>query len=201
MTDTIMKEKEESIILGYFDNEKNVKDYIKMVEGYDGRDLIKVLKTYLPKGSSLLELGMGPGKDLDLLRKYYRVTGSDNSQVFLDIYKQRRRNAELLLLDAVEVNTKRKFDCIYSNKVLHHLTKAELKKSFANQEKNLKRKGLLFHSFWYGNKVEIYKGIRFTYYTEAELVKMFSNDYELLEFKRYKEMKEDDSMYVVLRKK
>jgi cyclopropane fatty-acyl-phospholipid synthase-like methyltransferase len=187
--------------LRYFDDVENVKKYLKMVEGYDGRELIKVLKTYLPNCSSVLELGMGPGKDLDILRKSFKVTGSDNSQVFLDYYKRRRKNVDLLLIDAVELNTKRKFDCIYSNKVLHHLTKTELKKSFVNQKKNLKRKGLLFHSFWYGNKVEIYKGIRFTYYTEVELLKMFSNDYELLELKRYKEMKKDDSMYVVLRKK
>jgi cyclopropane fatty-acyl-phospholipid synthase-like methyltransferase len=187
--------------LGYFDDVDNVKKYLEMVEGYDGSELTKVLKTYLPKDSSILELGMGPGKDLDILRKSFKVTGSDNSQVFLDFYKQRRKNADLLLLDAVEMNTKRKFDCIYSNKVLHHLTKNELKKSFVNQKKNLKRKGLLFHTFWYGSKEEIFNSLRFIYYNELELVKMFSNDYELLELKRYKELKKDDSMYVVFRKK
>ena len=187
--------------MGYFDNAKNVKEYMDMADGYDGRELIEVLKSYLPKDSSVLELGMGPGKDLDILGKIFKVTGSDYSPVFLDLYRRRRKNVDLLLLDAVQMNTKRKFDCIYSNKVLHHLTKTELKKSFVNQKKNLKRKGLLFHSFWYGNTVEIYKGIRFTYYTETELVKMFSKDIELLEFKRYKELKKDDSMYVVLRKK
>lgn len=51
-----------------------VQEYIEMVEGYDGTELINVLKNYLPKGSSLLELGMGPGKDLDLLKKTYSVT-------------------------------------------------------------------------------------------------------------------------------
>lgn len=189
------------ILLGYFDDVDNVKKYLKMVEGYDGSELINVLKTYLPKDSSILELGMGPGNDLDILRKSFKVTGSDNSQVFLDFYKQRRKNADLLLLDAVEINTKRKFDCIYSNKVLHHLKKDELKKSFVNQKKNLKRKELLFHTFWYGSKKEIFNCLRFTYYNELELVKMFSNDYELLELKRYKELKKDDSMYAVFRKK
>ena len=72
--------------MAYFDDKKNVLDYIKMSEGYDGRDLVQVLRRYLPEGSSLLELGMGPGKDLDLLRPHYRVTGSDNSQVFLDLW-------------------------------------------------------------------------------------------------------------------
>ncbi len=35
----------------YFEEEKNVEDYIKMAEGYDGRELIEVLKKYLPPGS------------------------------------------------------------------------------------------------------------------------------------------------------
>lgn len=40
-----------------------------MAEGYDGEELIKILKEYLPEKSTLLELGMGPGKDLDILKK------------------------------------------------------------------------------------------------------------------------------------
>ena len=58
----------------YYDNEKNARDYIEMAEGYDGRELIKVLKQYLPDGASLLELGMGPGVDLELLNQSYQVT-------------------------------------------------------------------------------------------------------------------------------
>jgi ubiquinone/menaquinone biosynthesis C-methylase UbiE len=70
--------------MNYYDEIDNVREYIEMAEGYDGRELIEVLKQYLPKGASILELGMGPGKDLDLLSQTYQVTGSDNSQVFLD---------------------------------------------------------------------------------------------------------------------
>ncbi len=46
--------------MAYFDERKNVEDYIKMAEGYDGRELIAVLKKYLLAGSTVLELGMGP---------------------------------------------------------------------------------------------------------------------------------------------
>ncbi len=53
----------------YFKNKKNVDEYIKMADGYDGRDIIEKLKKYLPVGSTILELGMGPGKDLDILKQ------------------------------------------------------------------------------------------------------------------------------------
>lgn len=119
--------------MGYFDSGDNVKEYLKIAEGYDGRELIEILKNYLPVSSGVLELGMGPGKDLDILSYTFEVTGSDNSKVFLDLYRKKNRATDLVLLDAVEMDIDRKFDCIYSNKVLHHLKKKELKVSFKKQ--------------------------------------------------------------------
>jgi len=71
-----------------------------MAEGYDGVELIRILQKYLPANSTVLELGMGPGKDMDILKKLYIVTGSVNSQIFLDKYKKNNPDADLLLLDA-----------------------------------------------------------------------------------------------------
>ncbi|NHJ48020.1 MAG: class I SAM-dependent methyltransferase [Asgard group archaeon] len=187
--------------MNYFKNEKNVKDYIKMAEGYDGRLLIDLLKKYLPLGSSLLELGMGPGKDLDILSNFFEVIGSDYSQIFLDLYREKNISIELLLLDAITLETNRTFDCIYSNKVLHHLTKEDLKKSFQRQKAVLNDNGLLFHTFWKGDKEETYHGLRFVYYTEKELLGIIGDIYELIEIATYKEMSKNDSIYVILKKK
>ena len=52
--------------MGFFDTENGVDEYIKMAEGYDGTELIKILQELLPEKSTVLELGMGPGKDLDI---------------------------------------------------------------------------------------------------------------------------------------
>lgn len=65
--------------MGFFDTEKGVDEYVKMVEGFDGAELIKILHKFLPEKSFVLELGMGPGKDLDILSKTFAATGSDNS--------------------------------------------------------------------------------------------------------------------------
>ena len=149
--------------MGFFDTEQGVEQYIKMAEGYDGAELIKILQEYLPENSTILELGIGPGKDLEILKKIYTVTGSDKSQVFLDKYKEKYQDSDLLLLDAVIIQTSRKFDCIYSNKVLHHLTKEDLKKSLQRQKDVLNSRGIAFHSFWKGSKVEKMKDLLFTY--------------------------------------
>ena len=101
----------------YLTNDTAVQ-YIKMAEGYDGKELIEKLKSYLPAGSTVLELGSGPGTDLEILSQYYHVTGSDFSQQFLDILVEKNLSNELLILDATTLKTDKIFDCIYSNKVL-----------------------------------------------------------------------------------
>ena len=106
----------------HFDQGDRAQEYIRMSEGYDGSELIQVLKKHMPSKSRVLELGMGPGKDLDILRQSYRVIGSDISQKFLDIYREKNKEVDLLFLDAVTIDTDQKFDCIYSNKVLIHLS-------------------------------------------------------------------------------
>ena len=185
--------------MGFFDTEQGVEQYVKMAEGYDGAELIKILQKYLSENSTLLELGIGPGKDMNILKKSYTVTGSDNSQVFLDKYNEKHQDADLLLLDAVTMKTDRKFDCVYSNKVLHHLTKDDLKKSFQRQKEILNPNGIAFHSFWKGNKVEDMEGLLFTYYETEDLKKMAEPNFDVLAMETYTEMEKDDSIYVVLR--
>lgn len=186
--------------MGFFDKRSNVDEYIQMAKGYDGRELIDILKTHLPAGSTVLELGMGPGVDLDLLAKTFKVTGSDSSSVFLDLYREKHPSADLLKLDAAALETEKTFDCIYSNKVLHHLPKADLERSFSRQKEQLTDGGLVLHSFWYGDKEEDYDGLRFVYYTEKALLDIIGPGFEMVAMDRYTEMEEDDSLYILLRK-
>ena len=186
--------------MGYFDELSNIEDYISMSEGYDGRELIDILTLHLPADSTVLELGMGPGKDLDILVKTYIVTGSDASIVFLNRYRDKHPTADLLKLDASNIDTERTFDCIYSNKVLHHLSSSDIHRSFIRQKELLTEGGLLMHSFWLGNKEEEHHGLRFVYYTEDELLNTTGPGFEVVVMERYKEIEADDSFYVLLRK-
>ncbi len=86
------------------------------------------------------------------------------------------------------METDRIFDCIYSNKVLHHLTKENLKKSFQRQKEMLNQDGILFHSFWKGNKVEETRGLLFTYYEMKDLKKITESNFDILAMKTYTEV-------------
>jgi len=185
--------------MGFYSDEKTALQYIEMARGYDGRALIEVLKAHLPPGSSVLEIGMGPGVDLQLLSEHFRVTGSDNSPFFLDRYLKNHPEADLLHLDAVELATERRFDCIYSNKVLHHLTEDELLKSLRRQKVVLSDNGLVMHSFWLGTGVDEHHGLKFVYQTERSLRTLFGKVFNEVDVVVYKEMEDDDSAYVLAR--
>ena len=181
----------------FYDDEKTALQYIEMAEGYDGRELIEILRNHLPTGSSILEIGMGPGVDLKLLQKHFRVTGSDNSRFFLGRFRDCNPEADLLYLDAIGLDTDRTFDCIYSNKVLHHLTNEELIQSLHRQQTILSDTGLVMHSFWRGTGIEEHHGLKFVYQTEDSLRSMFDDMFDILDIDVYSEMEADDSIFVL----
>ena len=188
--------------MGYYDEAKNVNDYIKMAEGFDGQEFYDILIDYLDSESTVLELGMGPGKDVDIFSQRYKVTGSDYSQVFLDYYLEKNPEADLILLDAITMNTDRKFDCIYSNKVLYHLSREEMKNSLEHQYESLNNGGLIFHTLWYGDQEEEeFEGLNSVYYTESDLENMLQFRFEIIEMKRYKEFEDGDSIYFIAKVK
>jgi trans-aconitate methyltransferase len=186
--------------MSFYDQEKNVSEYIKMAEGYDGKEFVPILRTCLPENATVLELGMGPGKDIQLLSEFFQVTGSDYSRIFIDRYKKLHPDADLILLDAVTLKTNRKFDCLYSNKVLYHLSKTELRQSFKRQAELLKSGGIAFHTFWYGDGEETQSDLHMTYYTDATLSELIGDEFEEIKFQMYSEMEENDSFYIVLKK-
>jgi len=184
--------------VNYYTDPANVKQYIDMAEGFDGRELIVNFKKHLAKGCTVLELGMGPGKDLDMLAREYEVTGSDLSGIFLDLYRKSHKDADLLLLDAVTIETDREFQGIYSNKVLHHLTKEELARSFLRQREVMEVHGIALHSFWKGSEVERYGEMLAVQHESGDLIELLPDSFRVLELSVYTEMDPDDSLCLIL---
>ena len=186
--------------MGFFDSEENVEAYIKMVAGEDGAALVEVLTHHVDRGATVLELGMGPGADLALLAKHFNVTGSDDSSVFVDRYLGRHPEADVMLLDAVTMDIDRRFDAIYSNKVIQHLTKSDAAKSMAAQHRVLNDNGIALHSLWYGDLAEEHHGLLFQQYTLETFAELITGYFDVVESARYEEMEPDDSLYVVTRR-
>ncbi len=185
--------------MSFFNDAGNVDKYLELAEGYDGRELIERLAEYLSPGSTVLELGMGPGKDLEMLAERYVATGSDLSLVFLERFRAAHPEADLIQLDAETLETDRRFDAIYSNKVLQHLTRDAMRRSLERQASLLEPGGIAMHALWYGDSEEEHEGLLFVGYTEETIVRVVPGPFEIAEVSRYTEMEDDDSLLVVLR--
>ena len=186
--------------MGYFDSKRNVDAYVRMADGYDGSVLVAVLERHLPTGSSVLEIGMGPGKDLHLLSRRFHPTGSDRSAIFVDHVRAAQPEADVLLLDAVTMQTDRRFDAVYSNKVLHQLTRDELVRSLHSQRRVLKSGGIAVHGLWYGDRLETDDSGQCQYYTRQTFAEAAAELFEILDTGSYVEDSAYDSLYVVLRR-
>lgn len=187
--------------MDYYDDIKNVMNYIDMAKGCDASELVNKLSRFIKAKSYVLEIGMGPGNDLDLLKKKFSVTGSDKYKTFVDEYKSKNANADVLVLDAVSLDINRKFDAIYSNKVLMHLCKEDFELSIERQYELLNESGIVFHTLWKGDGEETFSGMLNVYYIEEQVKKLFDEKFEILLLESYAEFEEEDSILLVARKK
>ncbi len=184
----------------YYKTKESVDDYILLANDVNGKQLINKLEKVLLANSILLEIGSGPGSDWKILNKSYQVTGSDNSKEFLNHLGAAYPDGEFLELDAVTLTTNKKFDGIYSNKVLHHLKDNKLVDSLRRQYEILNPQGIVCHSFWKGEGSENFKGLFVNYHNEERISEFFSQDFEIISVQEYKEFEDSDSLLVIGKK-
>jgi cyclopropane fatty-acyl-phospholipid synthase-like methyltransferase len=183
----------------YYNDPKNVENYIKMCESYDSSNLYNLLKQHLKEASTLLELGCGAGLDMAVLKEHYKMTGSDLSDEFLHYCKNTFPDIPFLKLDISDINLKMKFDGIYSNKVLHHLSEEALIDSLEQQSKILSPNGIIAHSFWLGDESYGMNGLHYQYYNKERLLEIISHNFEVVALLQYEEFEPDDSLFVIAR--
>jgi len=99
----------------------------------------------------------------------------------------------------VTLATYRSYDCVYSNKVLHHLIDDDLQRSLERQSLLLKDGGYAMHSFWSGEGDEEMHGLKFHCQSEDKIRTRFDQDYEIVSLVTYEELESEDSTYVLAR--
>lgn len=187
--------------MGFYDDTTNVKEYLKMCEGYDGQALYTELAKYLKEGSSLLELGCGGGADAVSLNKRYNYTGSDLSDAFLEVCHKEYSDINFIKMDVLKLSLDKHYDAVFSNKVLHHLNHEELKTTLKQQVKLLSDDGIIAHSFWLGDEDKEMFDMLFTYYKKEVLLEIISEHFNVLSTYLYKEFQADDSLFIIAKVK
>lgn len=185
----------------YYKTKESVEEYVRLAKGINGLELIKKLKKFLPLKSTILEIGSGPGTDWKILNESYEVLGSDNSPEFIRHLISTNPKGQFIELDATIIKTNKKFDGIFSNKVLHHLRDSELKDSIKRQFDVLNTSGIICHSFWKGEGSEVFKGLFVNYHTKNSLREFFGSKFEILLLEDYAEFEDGDSLFLIGKKK
>ncbi len=190
----------------YFKNRDHVNEYLKMTEEYDGAYIVDKVKKYLDAGATILELGMGPGKDLLLLAKDFNITGSDYSPIFVEDFSLKHPDISVMQLDAIDIETNKEFKCVFSNKVLHHLTVSDFKKSLLSHHRVLSARGIAIFTLWKGKMheelMEEYN-LRFTYYENKDIKNIAEelDCFDIVAIEEYTEIEENDSLFIVMKKR
>lgn len=184
-----------------YQTKEGVEEYIKMCESYDNSEFENLIHKYLPYNSTILEIGMGSGNDYKWLSNHYEVTGSDYSELFIKKAKKRFPNGSFKLIDAVSIQTKQKYNCIYSCKVYQHFELEIIARAFRRQSEVLTPSGLVIHSFWIGDSVFDDGDMKAIYHDKVKLLEIISEKFEILEQKIYEEFEPGDSLFVIAQKK
>lgn len=119
---------------------------------------INYFSSKLPKRSSILDIGCGAGRDsLFFVNKGFSVTGIDFSEKIIEIVKKRVANGKFIVMDFENLSfPENNFDGIWACASLYHLPKENLMGVLKKINLVLKRGGLFFSLFRFG------EGERFT---------------------------------------
>ena len=104
------------------------------------------------KGTKILDIGFGSGRDLKFFSQYYDVLGID----VIDEFVLRCKNYNVLKLSVLDMEFENSFDGIWACASLLHIESKNLNSAFKNISRALKDNGILYCSFKYGD----FQGLR-----------------------------------------
>lgn len=160
---------------------QNAWDYFEETKEFSMQEKYPQFLKYIPNNGEILDAGCGSGRDSKEFSKLgYKVTSFDASEELAHLAS---KNAGLRVINSTfeKFTIPKKFDGIWANASLLHVSKEDFESSFANLIKHLKVGGVLYASMKRGNTQEKdFKGRFFNYVTPQELRNLFSK-YENLE--------------------
>ena len=121
---------------------------------------------FLPIDGMILDFGCGSGRDTKyFIDKGYKVDAIDGSEELCRI-ASRFSGIKVKYMLFQELNEKEKYDGIWACSSILHLSKTELMDVFRKMIKALKRNGIIYTSFKYGNFEGMRNGRFFSNFTE-----------------------------------
>ena len=159
----------------YYD--MNAKEYIEGTINCDMSFHYQKFLNYLHKPCKILDVGFGSGRDMIYFKSLgYNVEGIDTSIEFIKNIKNQGFNATLM--SVTEMNYKNQFDAIWACASLLHIKRNELEQVILKCIHALKKEGIMYCSFKYGN-CEYYNKNRYFNNIDENIMNEIANKYKL----------------------
>ena len=148
---------------------ENAEEFIARTENVDMTALYRAFLAQVVPGGRILDLGCGAGgAALSFVRQGYSVTAVDGCAELCE-YTRRRVGCPVRCLRFEELDDSGVFDGVWACASLLHLRKSELPPVLRLIRRALKKDGVFYVSFKYGEEERDYNGRVFSDFTEPSL--------------------------------
>lgn len=154
---------------------ENALNFFENTVNSDMKDLYSLFLKELHKKASILDLDCGSGRDSKyFIDNGYKVVASDFSKE-LSILASQYIGQEVVVEDMRKITYENIFDGIWACASMLHLTENEIIDTLNRCYKALKKQGIIYLSFKYGNENYKKDGRSFTCFTEEKFLNLLSN--------------------------
>jgi SAM-dependent methyltransferase len=135
---------------------ENAKEFFETTVNIKMKELYERFLNYMPSSGKILDLGCGSGRDLvHFFNLGYEVLGVDNSVELVNLAKEFSK-LKVLQLDFHNLDFDNEFEGIWACATLLHVKRDDLNEILKKSLIALKKNGIMYMSFKYGD----FEGVR-----------------------------------------
>ncbi|ABP65678.1 Methyltransferase type 11 [Caldicellulosiruptor saccharolyticus DSM 8903] len=189
----------------YYD--ENAIEFFENTKNADMKELYELFLKYLPKGSKILDLGCGSGRDTKyFLQNGYDTVAIDGSLEMVKLSTQ-YTGKQTFHMTFEQLDFYEEFDGVWACASLLHVPRSKIDLIFRKIYLALKKNGIFYSSYKYGNTEEFRNGRFFNNYDESSFMALLKNHpyFGLLEMKTTNDVRKgrenEKWLNVILKKK